>query len=137
MGLLDFILQECMDWLHDAHRVVWTVLMLLLLAFLGGCTAILFLARHWAGGVFLGILTLIYLAFLIHRLIAKPKPSQRGWHSCFDKPPQETLNVYKNRPVLQLVLFYLRLYKGRLTVCSAPGGLCRRAVRRPAAAAPG
>ena len=40
MGLLDFILQECMDWLHDAHRVVWTVLMLLLLAFLGGCTAI-------------------------------------------------------------------------------------------------
>ena len=33
MGLLDFILQECMDWLHDAHRVVWTILMLLLLAF--------------------------------------------------------------------------------------------------------
>lgn len=49
MGLLDFILQECMDWLHDAHRDVWTVLMLLLLAFLGGCTAILFLARHWGG----------------------------------------------------------------------------------------
>ena len=89
MGLLDFILQECMDRLHDAHRVVWTVLMLLLLAFLGGCTAILFLARHWAGGVFLGILTLIYLAFLIHGLIAKPKPSQRGWHSCFDKPPKK------------------------------------------------
>lgn len=89
MGLLDFILQECMDWLHDAHHVVWTVLMLLLLAFLGGCTAILFLARHWGGGVFLGILTLIYLAFLIHGLIAKPKPSQRGWHSCFDKPPKK------------------------------------------------
>ncbi len=83
MGLLDFILQECMDWLHDAHRVVWTVLMLLLLAFLGGCTAILFLARHWGGGVFLGVLTLIYLAFLIHGLAAKPKPSQRGWNSYF------------------------------------------------------
>ena len=51
--------------------------------------------------------------------------------------PQETLNADKNGPVLQLVRFYLRLYKGRLTVCSAPGGLCRRAVRRPAAAAPG
>lgn len=89
MGLLDFILQECMDRLHDAHRVVWTVLMLLLLAFLGGCTAILFLARHWGGGVFMSVLTLIYLAFLIHGLAAKPKPSQRGWHSCFDKPPKK------------------------------------------------
>ena len=29
MGLLDLILRECMNWLHDAHRVVWTVLMLL------------------------------------------------------------------------------------------------------------
>ena len=101
MGLLDLILRECMNWLHDAHRVVWTVLMLLLLAFLGGCTAILFLARHWGGGVFMGVLTLIYLAFLIHGLIAKtliylaflihgliakPKPSKRGWNSYFDKP---------------------------------------------------
>ena len=89
MDLLDLILRECMNWLHDAHRVVWTVLMLLLLAFLGGCTAILFLARNWAGGVFLGVLTLIYLAFLIHGLAAKPKPSKRGWHSCFDKPPKK------------------------------------------------
>ena len=98
MGLLDLILRECMNWLHDAHRVVWTVLMLLFLAFLGGCTAILFLAflggctailflaRHWGGGVFMGVLTLIYLAFLIHGLIAKPKPSKRGWNSYFDKP---------------------------------------------------
>ena len=42
-----------------------------------------------AGGVFLGILTLIYLAFLIHGLIAKPKPSKRGWNSYFDKPPKK------------------------------------------------
>src|SRR5699024_11756467 len=90
MDLLDLILRECMNWLHDAHRVVWTVLMLLLLAFLGGCTAILFLARHWGGGVFMGVLTLIYLAFLIHGLIAKPKPSKRGWNSYFDKDRKST-----------------------------------------------
>ena len=78
-----------MDWLPDAHRVIWTLLIRVLLAFMGGCTTILCLARPWGGGVFLGILTLIYLAFLIHGLIAKPKPSQRGWNSYFGKPPKK------------------------------------------------
>ena len=87
MGLLDFILQECMDWLHDAHRVVCTILMLLLFAFFGGCTAVLFLARHLAGGVFLGFLTLIYMSFLFHGAIAMPEPPHRGWHTYFAKPP--------------------------------------------------
>ncbi|HJC44942.1 MAG TPA: hypothetical protein H9703_02195 [Candidatus Faecalibacterium faecigallinarum] len=86
MGLLDLILRECMNWLHDAHRVVWTVLMLLFLAFLGGCTAILFLARHWAGGAVLGVLALLCLALLIYGLAAKSKPSKRSWNSYFDKP---------------------------------------------------
>ena len=37
----------------------------------------------------MGVLTLIYLAFLIHGLIAKPKPSKRGWNSYFDKPRKD------------------------------------------------
>lgn len=89
LDILDLLLEPWMCWLHGRHRIAWTALMLLFLAFLGGCTAILFLARHWAGGAVLGVLALLCLALLIHGLAAKPKPSKRGWNSYFDKPRKD------------------------------------------------